>query len=84
MFGDVLVFVRTTADGSKAGHVGLYIGEDDTAFHVLGGNQDDKVCIKRILKSRLYTVRRPQYNNLPANIKKIFLENSGGFINRMS
>ena len=84
MFGDVLVFVRTTADGAKAGHVGLYIGEDDTAFHVLGGNQDDKVCIKRILKSRLYTSRRPLYNNLPANIKKIFLENSGGFINRMS
>lgn len=83
MLGDVLVFVRTAADGSKAGHVGLYVGEDETAYHVLGGNQDDKVCIKRILKTRLYTSRRPKYNNLPGNVRIIKLDNTGGFVGRM-
>jgi uncharacterized protein (TIGR02594 family) len=31
--GDILVFVRP-----KGGHVGFYIGEDATCYHVLGGN----------------------------------------------
>jgi uncharacterized protein (TIGR02594 family) len=39
--GDVLVFVR-----NGGGHVGLYVGEDASAFHVLGGNQSDRVCIR--------------------------------------
>jgi uncharacterized protein (TIGR02594 family) len=51
--GDVLVFTRGTG-----GHVGLYVGEDATAFHVLGGNQSDRVCIARIAKARLYAAHR--------------------------
>jgi uncharacterized protein (TIGR02594 family) len=47
--GDVLVFVR-----NGGGHVGLYVGEDASAFHLLGGNQSDRVCITRLAKSRLY------------------------------
>ena len=54
--GDVLVFTR-----NGGGHVGLYVGEDATHFHVLGGNQSDKVMISRIAKSRLYTTRRPEW-----------------------
>lgn len=50
--GDILVFTR---DGG--GHVGFYVGEDDTHYHVLGGNQSDTVCIVRIKKSRLYAAR---------------------------
>lgn len=46
--GAVLVFNR---DGG--GHVGFYVAEDDTAFHVLGGNQGDAVSIARIGKDRL-------------------------------
>lgn len=34
--GAVLVFARP-----GGGHVGFYIGEDATAYHVLGGNQGD-------------------------------------------
>ena len=34
--GDVLVFKR-----KGGGHVGLYVGHDASAFHVLGGNQSD-------------------------------------------
>lgn len=76
MLGDVLVFTRI-AQGKKAGHVGLYVGEDDLCFHVLGGNQSDKVCITRIEKNRLYVSRRPNYNIQPSNVRKIILKNSG-------
>lgn len=52
--GDVLVFSR---DGG--GHVGFYVGEDVSAYHVLGGNEGDQVNIVRILKARCVAVRRP-------------------------
>jgi uncharacterized protein (TIGR02594 family) len=42
--GDVLVFVRP-----GGGHVGLYVGEDHAAYHVLGGNQSDSVSIARVI-----------------------------------
>lgn len=51
--GDVLVFERT-----GGGHVGLYVAEDKTCYHVLGGNQSDMVNVSRIEKSRLLTARR--------------------------
>lgn len=75
--GDVLVFVRKTSEGKTAGHVGLYVGEDENCFHVLGGNQSDKVCITRIEKNRLYASRRPNYNIQPNNVRAIILNNSG-------
>lgn len=46
--GCILVFVR-----AGGGHVGLYIGEDRTHFHVLGGNQGNAVSITRIARTRL-------------------------------
>ena len=58
--GDVLVFMR-----QGGGHVGLYIGEDSRCYHVRGGNQGDRVCIARIAKERLYSVRQPPYVNKP-------------------
>ncbi len=72
MLGDVLVFIR-----NGGGHVGLYVGEDAACYHVLGGNQSDKVCITRIEKKRLYAARRPNYNIQPANVRKIILSSSG-------
>jgi uncharacterized protein (TIGR02594 family) len=53
--GAILVFVRP-----GGGHVGFYVGEDATHFHVLGGNQSDKVSIARIVKSRLVAARWPK------------------------
>lgn len=76
-YGDVLVFVRTDSNGKKAGHVGIYIGEDAECYHVLGGNQSNKVCITRIQKERLYTARRPKYNNKPLSVKKVILSAKG-------
>lgn len=54
--GDVVTFTR-----NGGGHVGIYVGEDDTHFHILGGNQSDQVNIARIAKSRMSAIRRPQY-----------------------
>lgn len=73
MLGDVLVFKRT-----GGGHVGLYIGEDDQAYHVGAGNQGDKVSIARIEKSRLYAARRPVYSiGQPVNVRKVILKATG-------
>jgi uncharacterized protein (TIGR02594 family) len=73
MLGDILTFTR-----KGGGHVGLYVGEDVAAYHVLGGNQGDKVSIVRIGKDRLSQVRRPAYNLQPFNIRKIKLAINGG------
>lgn len=72
MLGDVLTFKR-----NGGGHVALYVGEDATAFHCLGGNQSDSVCITRIAKSRLYRSRRPLYTIQPDNVRKVTLASSG-------
>lgn len=72
MLGDILTFSR-----NGGGHVGLYVGEDSTAYHVLGGNQGDKVCVSRIAKNRLSQARRPEYINQPTNIRKIVLAANG-------
>lgn len=72
MLGDVLTFKR---DGG--GHVGMYVGEDLYAYHVLGGNQGDTVKITRIEKSRLYKAVRPPYNNQPKNVRRIYLDAAG-------
>jgi uncharacterized protein (TIGR02594 family) len=72
MLGDVLTFKR-----NGGGHVALYVGEDAGAYHVLGGNQSDQVCITRIAKSRLYKARRPFYTVQPANVRKVSLGANG-------
>jgi uncharacterized protein (TIGR02594 family) len=70
--GDVLVFRR-----EGGGHVGLYIGEDDTCFHVAGGNQGDKSSIVRKPIGRIYAIRRPIYTIQPVNVRRIFLSDEG-------
>lgn len=72
MLGDTLVFIRP-----GGGHVGLYVGEDNGHFHVLGGNQSDQVCIRSIPRERLYAARRPIYNNAPPSMKVIRLASNG-------
>lgn len=73
MLGDVLVFSR-----GSGGHVGLYVGEDDTHYHVLGGNQSDTVNIVRIEKSRCIAVRSAKWKIAqPRNVRKVFLSASG-------
>lgn len=57
-YGAVLVFWRGSPNGWK-GHVGLYVGEDATHYHVLGGNQSNAVTVSRIKKTRLIGARFP-------------------------
>ncbi len=53
--GAVLVFERP-----GGGHVGFYVGEDTTSYHVLGGNQGNAVSITRIAKARCVAARWPR------------------------
>lgn len=71
--GCILVFTR-----QGGGHVGIYIGEDETHFHVLGGNQSNSVSITRIAKSRLAPggMRWPKGPELPA-VQIVRLKPSG-------
>ena len=78
MLGDVLVWRR-----GRGGHVGLYVGEDETHYHVLGGNQSDSVCIVRKSKSAagpngLHAIRRAPWRIAqPANVRRVFLTPAG-------
>lgn len=58
VLGACLVFWRGSPQGWK-GHVGFYYGEDNTHFHVLGGNQSNAVTVSRISKTRLLSSRWP-------------------------
>ena len=55
--GDVLIFWRDLPNSWK-GHVGLYAGEDNNYYYVLGGNQENQVNITPYLKNRLLGARR--------------------------
>jgi len=73
MLGDVLTFKR---DGG--GHVGIYVGEDRTHYHIIGGNQGNQVNIMRIAKTRLHQARRTAWKIAqPANVRVIKLESQG-------
>jgi uncharacterized protein (TIGR02594 family) len=74
MLFDVLVFTRP----GGAGHVGFYIGEDSTCYHVYAGNQSNRVNGTRILKSRCIDIRRCNWKvSQPQNIRTIQLTPSG-------
>jgi uncharacterized protein (TIGR02594 family) len=73
MLGDVLVFSR-----ASGGHVGIYVGEDDKCYHVLGGNQGDAVSIVRIQKVRCIGIRRTKWSFAqPENVRVIKLTSTG-------
>lgn len=53
-YGAIMVFSR-----EGGGHVGFYVSEDATDFHILGGNQKDMVNVTAIAKNRLLDMRWP-------------------------
>lgn len=57
--GAVMTFWRESRAGWK-GHVGFYVGEDASAFHILGGNQGDAVNVKRFPRDRFLAARWPK------------------------
>lgn len=73
MLGDVLTFKR-----SGGGHVAIYVGEDAGYYHILGGNQGDKVCIERKAKSGLNSASRAPWKIAqPDNVRHIYLNWTG-------
>jgi uncharacterized protein (TIGR02594 family) len=73
MLGDILVFERR-----GGGHVGIYVGEDNAYYYVLGGNQRDKVCIVKMDKTRCIGIRRCIWRiGQPKNVRKIKLDLNG-------
>lgn len=80
MKGDVLTFKRPGGN-----HVGFYVGEDKTCYHVLGGNQSNKVGFTRIEKSRLTGIRRcPWKVAEPKTVRQVFLSATGEVSNNES
>lgn len=76
MLGDVLIFSR-----GSSGHVGVYVGEDTGAYHVIGGNQGDRVSFARKPKARLLGARRcPWRINQPPNVRRVFLAAGGSLM----
>lgn len=53
--GAVMVFKR-----KGGGHVGFYVSEDETSYHILGGNQSDAVTVTKIAKDRFVGARWPK------------------------
>lgn len=74
--GAILVFSR-----SGGGHVGLYVGEDATHYHVLGGNQSNSVSITRVAKNRLVAIRWPKTGGNPAG-GRVYLSSAGVRVTR--
>ena len=58
--GAVLVFSRP-----EGAHVGLYLGETDTNYRVLGANQSNAITEMWIAKPRLTAIRWPADEPLP-------------------
>lgn len=77
MLGDVLTFSR-----KSGGHVGLYVGEDDVCYHILGGNQSNMVNITRIEKTRLSQIRRTTWKVAQPDNVRVIKVNSNGFISK--
>lgn len=71
--GCVLVFERE----GGGGHAGLYVGEDYDFYHVLGGNQKNCVCVRRIEKKRCIAARELYIHARPNNVRKIVLSPHG-------
>lgn len=72
MFGDTMVFDR---DGGY--HVGFYIGEDETHYHIMGGNQRNSYSIMRLEKERRIACRRYYSIAPPACVKPVKLAPNG-------
>lgn len=77
MLGDVLTFKR-----NGGGHVGIYVGEDDTCYHVLGGNQSNMVNITRIEKARCAGIRRTAWKIAQPQDVRVIKVSANGFISK--
>lgn len=68
--GAVMCFWRVSRSDWR-GHVGFYVGEDASAYHILGGNQGDAVTVARFAKSRFLAARWPATAPPPAGSPRL-------------
>lgn len=57
-FGAVVVLWRGAPAG-ESGHVGFYVGENDTDVFLWGGNQNNRVGVEAFPKARVLSYRWP-------------------------
>lgn len=72
MFGDTIVFKRPGGF-----HVGLYVAEDMTCYHTMGGNQGNSYSIIRIEKNRAIDIRRFYSIAPPASVRQYMVSPEG-------
>ncbi len=72
--GAIMTFWRGSPSGWQ-GHVGFYVGEDASAYHILGGNQGDAVNVKRFARSRFLSARWPQTAPPPTGAPRLLRPN---------
>ena len=70
--GDILCTI-----GEGGASVGLYVGEDAVAYHLLGATTNDRIGAERIVKHHLYAVRRPLYEGVQYSANGIALQVDG-------
>jgi len=71
-FGAIMVFSR-----NGGGHVGFYMSEDNSYYHILGGNQSNSVNVTKVAKSRFLGARWPKgYDTLYQQNKEIVIHKS--------
>ncbi len=70
--GDILCTIDETG-----ANVGLYVGEDATAYHRLGAIAGDRIGVERVAKPSLYAVRRPLYEGAQYAANGIALQADG-------
>ncbi len=76
--GAILVFWLRWPS-SPFGHVGFYWGEDDDHYHVLGGNQRDRILLERFPKARLIGTRWPPGVAAPGIRRKVHPDHAEPF-----
>jgi uncharacterized protein (TIGR02594 family) len=79
--GAMAIFWRGSKSGWQ-GHVGTVVGHDKEAFHLLGGNQSNKISIARVGKDRLLDLRWPITYPKPGNSETLSFTTIGGTLSR--
>jgi uncharacterized protein (TIGR02594 family) len=75
--GDIIVLSR-----GGAGHGGIYVGEDDLCYHIIGGNQTNMVNISRVEKTRVLGIRRTKWKIAQPESVKVVKLSASGFISK--
>ena len=62
------IAVFSGGDNPQTGHVGFYLGEDESGMEILGGNQSNAVSISSLDRSRLLGCRWPADGDPPIGL----------------